>query len=112
MPTPTVNFSAALCATLILSACNPSGSTPRADASPGPATSQALPAPNAAATPDPIVTAADHGRIQGDSSAKTWVIIGSDFQCPYCKQWHSETYENFLREYVREVGHPPEITSG
>jgi len=37
----------------------------------------------------------------GDSTAKTWVIIASDFQCPYCKQWHDETYASFLKEYVR-----------
>ena len=48
-----------------------------------------------------MVEAADHGRIQGDANAKTWVVIASDFQCPFCKQWHSETYENFLKEYVR-----------
>ena len=48
-----------------------------------------------------MVTAADHGRIQGDTTAKTWVVIYSDFQCPYCKQWHEETYETFLKEYVR-----------
>lgn len=37
----------------------------------------------------------------GDTSAKTWVIIASDFQCPFCKQWHEESYRNFVAEYVR-----------
>ena len=102
MPTYTVNFSAALAAALLaVSACSPNGSTPRADASPS-AAAAASPTPaQSVATPDPLVAAADHGRIQGDSSAKTWVIIASDFQCPYCKQWHTETYEAFLKEYVR-----------
>ena len=80
MPTYTVNLSAALAAGLFaLTACSPNGSTPRADASPSQAkTATITPAQPAAA--DPQVTAADHGRIQGDEGAKTWVIIASDFQ--------------------------------
>jgi len=102
MPTYTVNFSAAFAATLFaIAACSPNGSTPRADASPGTAAAATISQSPTPAAPDPIVAAADHGRIQGDTSAKTWVIIASDFQCPYCKQWHSETYEAFLKEYVR-----------
>ena len=102
MPTYTVNFSAAFAATLFaIAACSPNGSTPRADASPGTAAAATISQSPTPAAPDPIVAAADHGRIQGDPSAKTWVIIASDFQCPYCKQWHSETYEAFLKEYVR-----------
>ncbi|MEO7367429.1 MAG: thioredoxin domain-containing protein [Gemmatimonadaceae bacterium] len=102
MPTYTVNFSAALTAALFaVSACSPNGSTPRADASPSAATTTPPASAQSAATPDPLITAADHGRIQGESSAKTWVIIASDFQCPYCRQWHAETYEAFLKEYVR-----------
>ena len=70
MPTYTVNFSAALAAALFaLSACSPNGSTPRADASPSAATTATAMPAQSAATPDPLVTAADHGRIQGDSSA-------------------------------------------
>lgn len=100
MPTHTVNFSAALAAALIATAaCSPNGSTPRADA-PG-AVAADKTAPASPAAPDPMVTAADHGRVQGDSAARTWVIIASDFQCPYCKQWHGETYANFVKEYVR-----------
>src|ERR1019366_2248757 len=100
MPTYSVNFSAALAAVVFAaSACSPSGSTPRADASPGPAATTVSKAPAQSQRPDPMGTAADHGRIQGDTTAKTWVIIASDFQCPYCKQWHEETYETFLKEY-------------
>lgn len=100
MQTHTINFSAAFfAAVLALTACSTNGSTTRADSSP--AVAAAATAPAKAAAADPIVEAADHGRIQGDANAKTWVIIGSDFQCPFCKQWHSETYEAFLKEYVR-----------
>jgi protein-disulfide isomerase len=101
MPIHTINFSAAVAAAVLaLTACSTNGSTTRADSSPA-VTSTATPTPAKAAAPDPIVEAADHGRIQGDANAKTWVIIGSDFQCPYCQQWHAETYETFLKEYVR-----------
>lgn len=37
---------------------------------------------------DSISDRADRGRILGDSTATTWVIMVSDFQCPFCKTWH------------------------
>jgi protein-disulfide isomerase len=42
----------------------------------------------------------DAARIQGDSTAKVWMIMASDFQCPYCKQWHDESFAALRREYV------------
>src|SRR5215203_2308883 len=97
MPKARINFGAALAATLIFIACNSANSTPRADSGAAPASSKAGPTN----TTDPIVAAADKGRIEGDRSAKTWVIIASYFQCPFCRQWHSESYETFVDEYVR-----------
>lgn len=94
MPKVAVNFGAALLLALASSACNSAKPTPRADSAGGPAAAKA-PATDAA------VTAADKGRIAGDSSAKTWVIIASDFQCPFCRQWHEESYRQFVQEYVR-----------
>jgi protein-disulfide isomerase len=44
--------------------------------------------------------AADSGRILGSPSAKAWVIMASDFQCPYCKMWHDQSFEALRREYV------------
>jgi protein-disulfide isomerase len=29
------------------------------------------------------------------------VIEVSDFQCPYCKQWHDQTYNTFIDQYVK-----------
>lgn len=80
-----------------------------AKAGAGPATSAASTASANAATGDTtkpsaadslLLLAADRGRIAGDSTAKQWVIIVSDFECPYCKAWHDSTYAAFRREYV------------
>ena len=52
------------------------------------------------AGPDPRLQRADVDRITGDSSASTWLLIVSDFQCPWCKRWHDETGPRVKREYV------------
>lgn len=44
--------------------------------------------------------AADSGRIEGTPGAKVWLIMVSDFQCPYCKMWHDDSYEPLRREYI------------
>ena len=54
----------------------------------------------AAPAPDPLVAAMDRGRIMGAESAQLWVLIVSDFQCPYCRQWHRDTWETLRKEYV------------
>src|SRR5204863_2147972 len=50
---------------------------------------------------DSNITRADLARIQGSSTAPLWVIEVSDFQCPYCKQWHDQTYNAFIDRYVK-----------
>lgn len=92
-----VNFGAALAAALFFASCNSANTTPRAEASQSPAG----PKTTTAGTNDPAIAAADKGRIAGDSAAKVWVIIASDFQCPFCKQWHTESYKQFVDQYVR-----------
>lgn len=96
MPNAQVNCRAALAAALLFIACSPANSNPRSASGATATARQTAPPP-----PDPLITAADHGRIAGDSNAKTWVIIASDFQCPFCKQWHTESYKMLLDEYVR-----------
>jgi len=92
-----VNFSAAMLAAIAIQACSPSGSAPPAgEAAPSTTRPAASSAPS-----DPVVVAADKGRIDGDANAKTWLIIASDFQCPFCKQWHDESYKTINDEYVR-----------
>lgn len=59
--------------------------------------------PTAAVTGDSanaLLAKADAGRILGDPKASVWMIIISDFQCPYCRQWHEESWEAIRKEYV------------
>ena len=50
---------------------------------------------------DSISALADKGRIRGAESAPIWVVEISDFQCPYCKRWHDETFAVLDREFVQ-----------
>ena len=43
---------------------------------------------------------ADHARIQGKDAAPLWIVEVSDFQCPYCRAWHEETYSDVVKEFV------------
>ena len=47
------------------------------------------------------VARADAARIMGDSTAPLWVVVVSDFQCPYCKMWEDQTAAVVTQEYVR-----------
>lgn len=94
----------ALTALLGLAACDaasadaeslgPANGSPASAASPAPET----PADSARKT---LLARADLGRIKGDSTAPVWLVVISDFQCPYCKVWHDETAPRIEREYVR-----------
>ena len=50
---------------------------------------------------DSLSTLADMGRIRGAETAPIWVVEISDFQCPYCKRWHDETYAILDKEFVQ-----------
>ncbi len=59
----------------------------------------------AASVPDSVrqnalLERADRARIQGDTAARVWIIEVSDFECPFCRQWHAETYPILLKEYI------------
>lgn len=61
-------------------------------------------APDAAATAgadSALLARADLGRIRGNSASTVWLVVVSDFQCPYCKVWHDETGPLIERDYVR-----------
>ncbi|MES2523330.1 MAG: thioredoxin domain-containing protein [Gemmatimonadota bacterium] len=47
-----------------------------------------------------LMVRADRGRLMGQESAPIWVVIISDFQCPYCKMWHDSTMTGLTRDYV------------
>jgi protein-disulfide isomerase len=59
--------------------------------------------PTASASPADSAarTAADRARVRGDSAARVWVVMISDFQCPYCKMWQDSTASRVVDEYVR-----------
>jgi len=94
------NSSAAAVLAMTIFACSPTQSAPPASNA-APAANASAASPTPAAQQDPLVTAADRGRIEGDANAKTWLIVASDFQCPFCKQWHDESYKTVYDEYVR-----------
>jgi protein-disulfide isomerase len=58
-------------------------------------------APAAAAPTDSDGVRADLARIQGSATAPIWVIEVSDFQCPFCKEWHDQTYPKLRDEFVK-----------
>lgn len=89
----------------LMSACARGDAATR-DAKPADAGSNASTAAGAvgeAGTPprDSISDRADRGRIMGDPSAKVWLIMASDFQCPFCKQWHDAAFAGLMQDYVR-----------
>ena len=50
---------------------------------------------------DSISARADRGRIRGNEAAQVWLVEISDFQCPYCKQWHDQSFATLDKEYVQ-----------
>lgn len=50
---------------------------------------------------DTLLQRADQGRIMGNPAANVWMIIVSDFQCPYCRQFHEQNAAILRKEYVQ-----------
>jgi protein-disulfide isomerase len=90
---------------LILTGCRPTDGGARSEPS-STATPAAATPPGAQATAsdsarnDSLLQRADAGRIQGSPPAPVWLVEISDFQCPYCKQWHDSVYPALKREYI------------
>ena len=49
---------------------------------------------------DPRVIRADMARIDGKPNAKLWILVISDFQCPFCKEYHDKTGKVIHKDYV------------
>lgn len=80
----------------LFSACS-KGDTRAEGAAPANASAAQAAAP---AAPDPRVERADLSRIMGSPTATTWMLIVSDFQCPYCKEFHDTRSAALKKEFV------------
>ena len=43
---------------------------------------------------------ADRSRIQGSENARIWLVMASDFQCPFCRAFHDDAYKQIVKNYV------------
>jgi protein-disulfide isomerase len=93
-------FLASLPFALILFGCSGSEGSAAARAADAATLQPASSAAPAKGKADSLLAKADAGRILGSAKAVVWMIIISDFQCPYCKRWHDETWAAVRKEYV------------
>jgi protein-disulfide isomerase len=100
MPQLQVNRIRAAVALLVALACAPASNKPQTSESATVTRTDTAPAAVRAPT-DSNITRADLARIQGSTTAPVWVIEVSDFQCPYCKEWHDQTYPMLRDQYVK-----------
>jgi protein-disulfide isomerase len=117
MPTSLVNTLTLLCATIAITACSNayaekdsaetnSARTSATSATAHTAESSLNIAPSANIAPsdaqdDSITRASDLARVQGNPSATLWVVEISDFQCPYCKEWHETVFPKLREEFIK-----------
>lgn len=92
---------ATIVALTFVGACAASEGKSTAEVAAGDSASRpAAAAAGASSTTDSLVAVADRSRILGDSTAPLWVVIVSDFQCPFCKVWHDQTFPALKKEFV------------
>lgn len=61
---------------------------------------QAAAAGGAAAAPSKVDVAIGDAPMLGSKSAKVTIVEYSDFQCPFCRKFFSETYSQIKKDYV------------
>lgn len=79
-------------AALLIAATLPSGACAQERAAPAAAA--------AAVNPDSVIARADAGRGKGAEGARVTVVELSDFQCPYCREFATNTYPRVDSAYV------------
>jgi protein-disulfide isomerase len=82
---------------LALTACTDAAATSATSAASAASATGAL----ADSVRDALIARADLGRIDGREAAKVWMVVISDFQCPFCKRWHEQTMPQLINQYVR-----------
>src|SRR5437868_5456634 len=84
-----------------LCACRPSDGNSKSTPTRGATTSAAAQPVSDSARESALLERADKARIHGDTAAKVWLVEISDFECPFCKRWHDQTYPALVRNYVQ-----------
>lgn len=87
---------------LFLAACA-DRSAATADTATAVAQSSAAAQPVSSQTPsaqDTSLNRADLARIMGSPSAKVWFVMSSDFQCPFCREFHHDLWKRIEKDYV------------
>lgn len=48
-----------------------------------------------------LAARADQGRLMSNNPDAMWVVMLSDYQCPFCKQWHDSSMAKLEANYVK-----------
>lgn len=89
-------------AALLLAACGPQMATvaPGEESTPVPAATEAETAPAGSGSGSEVVVDPDDWHVQGAADAPVTIVEYSDFECPYCARYFTETYPQLKEEYV------------